>query len=89
MKYICTVNQTNGQEEIFTFPRHVNHDCMAEVLGRVKNHTHGNWERIPRTIISAGFVCADGVCHGESLTLDVKARPEDKDLLANQFRGLG
>lgn len=84
MKYICTKNE-DGLEEIFTFPDSVNHDAMAEVLSRIKNQTHGNWERIWRYPISAGFVLPDGTCFRESITLDLKSRNEiDTELLRKQ-----
>ena len=79
MKYIVTQDE-NGKEEIFVFPKSVNHDCMGEVLGYIKNQTWGNWERVFRFPISAGFT--DGVkCYGHSETLGLKSRPEDTQLL--------
>ena len=79
MKYIVTRNE-EGKEEIFVFPKSVNHDCMAEVLGFIKNKTYGNWERGFRKPVSAGFT--DGkTCYGESLSLDIESRPQDTELL--------
>jgi len=76
MKYIVTMDE-NDEEEIFIFPKKVNHDCMAEVLCYIKNQTYGNWERVYRTPIAAGFT--DGVkCWGRSETLDLDSRG-DKD----------
>ncbi len=83
MKYICT-DDGEGKQEIFTFPRTVNHDAMAEVLGHIKNQTHGNWKRVFRAPISAGFVDIHGNCIGASETLGLKSRPEDTALLAKQ-----
>ena len=83
MKFITTENE-EGKEEIFLFPKNIDHDAMAEVLGRIKNHTHGNWRRVLRTPISAGFVSCDGKCHGNSETLGLQARPEDTILLVSQ-----
>lgn len=83
MKYICTKGEGN-KEEIFTFPGTVDHDAMAEVLGCIKNHTHGNWERVMRTPVSAGFVSDYGGCYGESVTLNLKSRTEDTALLRSQ-----
>ena len=55
MKYIVMRNETD-EEEIFLFPRHIDHDCMAEVLGRIKNQSFGNWHRVFRQLVSAGFI---------------------------------
>jgi len=76
MKYIVTVNEKD-EEEIFIFPKTVDHDCMAEVLMRIKNHSHGDWYRVPRKPIAAGFT--DGkTCWGRSETLNMDSR-EDQD----------
>lgn len=85
MKYIVTRND-NGCEEIFTFPNSVNHDCFAEGVERLRNKSHGDWRRINRTVISAGFINRDGQCMGESLTLRLRSRPEeDTQLYKQQF----
>jgi len=81
MKYIVTVTP-EGKEEIFLFPRAVHHDCMAEVLGRIRNQSFDPWERVRRTPISAGFV-EGGKCVGESESLGLASRPEDMALLKN------
>lgn len=83
MKYICMGH--DGKEEIFTFSRDINHDCMAEVLSRIKNHTHGNWRRVFRQPISAGFVTPNGQCIGESDSLGLSSRPQDTEILRSQF----
>jgi len=83
MKYICT-EDGNGIEEVFTFPKTVDHDCMAEVLNCIKNHTTDDWKRIFRAPVSAGFVTGKGVCIGESITLNLKSRPEDTEILRSQ-----
>ena len=79
MKYITTT-QVNGVEEIFTFSNNIHHDCMAEVICRIRNQSHDDWERVNRTPISAGFV-EGGKCVGESESLKLKSRPEDTILL--------
>ena len=85
MKYICMLSG-DDTFEIFPFPRTVNHDVMAEILTRLKDQTHGNWQRITRTVISAGFVTAGGKCYGESETLGLESRgDEDTALLAKQY----
>ena len=79
MKYIVT-RQENGTEEIFVFPRAINHDCMAEGIARLRSATHGDWHRVTRTPISAGFI-DDGKCVGLSESLQLESRPQDTDLL--------
>ena len=85
MKFITTKNE-DGKEELFTFPRGIDHDAMAEVLGYIKNQTGGNWRRVMRLPISAGFI-DNNRCTGESVTLKMKARPEDTELLKRQLSG--
>jgi len=85
MKYICTKDE-DGEEEIFTFPRSVDHDCMAEMLNKIKNHSTGNWKRVRRKPVSAGFVNDMGYCFGESITLDIKSRGDvDTEILLKQM----
>lgn len=79
MKYIVT-EQADGTEEIFLFPRAVNHDCMADVLCHIRNHSHGNWKRISRVPIAAGFV-EGGKCTGNSESLMLCSRPQDTLML--------
>ena len=72
MKYIVTSNDA-GKQEIFIFPRAVHHDCMAEMLARIKNQSGGQWERVRRNPIAAGFT--DGkTCYGRSETLNLDSR---------------
>lgn len=84
MKYIC-FKKDSGVEEIFTFPRSVNHDCASEMLRHMKDQTHSPWQRERRNPISAGFVDCTGKCHGESITLDLRSRPEDSEILNSQM----
>lgn len=85
MKYICTIND-DGREEIFTFPKDVDHDAFYEVASRIKNHTWGNWHRVQREIISAGFVDMNLNCGGRSESLKVDSRgAQDTELLESQF----
>jgi hypothetical protein len=87
MKYIVTERLTGDhEEEIFIFPNSVDHDCMAEMLGRIKNQSWGNWERVPRVPISAGFVDPFGTCFGRSETLDLDSREADTELLEKTYR---
>ncbi len=82
MKYICTKDD-DGVEEVFTFPRTVNHDAMADAV-RFINNPHN---RVKRRPISAGLVGEDNVCYGKSVSLDLESRAEDTDLLDIQFNG--
>ncbi len=84
MKFITTEDET-GKQEIFLFPDDVNHDAMAEMLERIKNQTYGNWHRVRRTPIAAGFVDSNLNCYGISESLGLKSRPEDSILLKNHI----
>jgi len=84
MKYICVINE-NDVFEIITFPRHIDHDVMAESVSALKNQTRGSWQRELRTPVSAGFITSDNVCHGKSITLGLEAREEDTALLERQL----
>ena len=79
MKYIVT-RQEDGTEEIFVFPREVHHDCMAEVLGSIRNQSFRPWKRIHREPVSAGFV-EGGKCVGMSESLGLRSRQQDTALL--------
>ncbi|WP_391557178.1 hypothetical protein [Robertmurraya sp.] len=75
MKYIVTLDE-NDIEEIFIFPKSVNHDVFANSVGRMKNQSHGSWVRITRDPIAAGFT--DGTtCWGRSKTLGIDSRPDE------------
>ena len=82
MKYIVT-KQSNGTEEIFTFPHEIPHSIMAEAVARLKDQEYGDWRRVLRTPISAGFV-EGGQCVGKSESLSLSSRPEDTALLRGQ-----
>lgn len=79
MKYIVTKDE-KGTLEIFTFSRAINHDCFAQAVAGIRNEMHGDYRRVRRIPVSAGFV-SGGICYGESLTLGLKSRDEDSDLL--------
>lgn len=79
MKYIVTKSE-EGSEEIFVFPMTIPHREMANAVSRLKNQLHGDWRRIDREPVSAGFV-ENGVCVGDSESLGLKSRPEDTELL--------
>lgn len=84
MKYIVTRTE-EGREDIFVFPSEIHHDAMAEMIGRIKNQTHGNWKRIQRTPVSAGFVGPNFTCYGRSETLNLDSRPQDTELMRAQY----
>ena len=79
MKYIVTKNE-KGQEEIFIFSKEISHDCMAEAVMGIKNQSFGNWRRVRRKPISAGFI-EGGECVGRSESLGLESREEDTKLL--------
>ena len=85
MKYICFVDENDENPEVFTFPRSVHHDCFAEGIDRVRSKSWGDWKRVYRRPISAGFVDSNNKCHGLSETLNLKSRPEDTDILRGQL----
>jgi hypothetical protein len=84
LKFITTRNE-EGAEEVFVFPKSIDHDAMAEALEGIRNQTHGNWKRSYRKPIAAGFVSEQWGCYGMSQTLDLQSRPEDTELLAKQI----
>jgi hypothetical protein len=84
MKYICFEDE-DGKQEIITFPNSINHDCLAQSIDHMRNQTHGNWYRVGRDPVSAGFVYDDLTCHGRSETLNLDSRPEDTLLLRSQY----
>lgn len=79
MKYIVTRDE-NGKEEIFIFPKKVHHDCMAEVLRKIRDQSYGRWNRVSREPISAGFY-SGGKCGGRSETLNLDSRGRLDEML--------
>lgn len=79
MKYVVVKSDEQG-EQLFTFPKTIDHDKFAEVLNYIR-HGDRDWIRIYREPISAGFV-SDGKCYGRSETLNLDSRKEDTALLA-------
>lgn len=86
MKFITTIDE-EGKEELFTFPKSINHDAYTEALEGIRNQTHGNWERIYRKPISAGLIDSNFKCYGTSESLGLSSRKEDTELLKEQLRG--
>lgn len=77
MKYV--VVKTDVGEQIYVFPKQIDHDAFAEVLSYIKMGGR-NWKREYREPVSAGFT--DGVeCYGRSETLNLNSRSIDADLL--------
>lgn len=78
MKYVV-VEDENGNEHMFVFPKAFDHDAFAEVLSYIKTGGY-NWKREYRKPIAAGFT--DGtICYGRSETLDLEFRTSDIKLL--------
>lgn len=82
MKYIVTRDE-NGKEEIFIFPKVINHNEFAEVVNRAKTFIDGNprnWVHMRREPIAAGFF--DGkTCYGHSETLRLRSRGRLDEML--------
>lgn len=75
MKYVVMKDE-DDKETIFIFDESIHHDCLAEMVGRIKNQSGGNWRRVHRTPVAAGFT--DGVkCWGHSETLNLSSRGEE------------
>lgn len=81
-KYVVVSSEEQG-EQLFTFPKNIDHDAFAEVLSYIKTGGTLNWKRSYREPVSAGFT--DGIqCYGRSETLDLGSRPQDTALLKGQ-----
>ena len=79
MKYVV-VESVEAGEQLFVFPRTINHDQFADVLSHIRHGYGRDWNRIYRKPISAGFT--DGAkCYGRSESLNLDARPGDTRLL--------
>jgi hypothetical protein len=83
MKYI--VMSLGGEEQIFVFPRMVDHDRMFEACERIR-FGHRDWNRLYKQqgeCVAAGFI-DNGECHGRSETLGIESRgSKDTALLGN------
>lgn len=82
MKYIVVESDEQGQQ-IFIFPKNVDHDKMAEVLSYIRVEKGRGWNRVFRKPVSAGFT--DGkTCYGESVSLDLRSNGKrDAQILLN------
>jgi len=77
-KYIVVKHPHHHEEVIIMFPEFVNHSHFNEDYD-----VHG-------AIISAGFMLIDNgefICYGESISLEVKSRPDEDSALANEMFG--
>jgi hypothetical protein len=85
-KYI--VVSLDGVEEIFTFPKRIDHDRMLEGIGAVRMGTSSQWERKYRRAeaVAAGFV-EGGHCVGRSETLKLNSREDIDTALLRKQRG--
>lgn len=78
MKYVVAKDES-GNEQIFIFPKQIDHDAFAEVLSYIKTGGR-NWKREYREPVSAGFT--DGLkCYGRSETLNLDSRQIDATFL--------
>jgi hypothetical protein len=82
VKYISYTE--HGANRLVIFQSIVSHDLFAGKMGISKNR-----------ILGAGFVAISGTdslstchCYGESVSLDVKSRREDTDILRGMWYGL-
>ncbi len=77
-KYIVVKHPKHGLPVFIMFPEYITHKDFYQ-----EYDVHGE-------IVSAGFVVmvdhGELICHGESIGLDVKSRPEDSALANDMFR---
>lgn len=82
MKYVVTKDE-EGKQELFMFPKSINHNDFADAVQRIKTYVNGNprdWIRLKRTPIAAGFT--DGkTCSGRSETLKLDSRGRLDEML--------
>lgn len=71
VKYIVT-ETANNMEEIYIFPKRINHDCFYEII----NNSVDDFKEA----ISAGFI-QDGTCYGSSETLGLRSRKSTDTVL--------
>ena len=80
MKYV--VVDSEAGEQMFIFPKNIDHDAFTEVLSYIRQGSKRDWNRIHRKPVSAGFT--DGTrCYGRSETLVMASRIDDTALLRN------
>jgi len=77
-KYIVIKHPKYEHETFIMFPEYIPHKDFYQDYD-----VHGE-------IVSAGFVLLSGgefICHGESVGLDVRSRPAEDAVLANEMFG--
>jgi len=79
MKYVV-VHCDEAGEQLFIFPKNIDHDEFASVLSYIKTGGY-NWTRPVRMPVSAGFTDGES-CYGRSETLGLEFRAVDSELLA-------
>lgn len=84
MKYI--VVRIKDVEQIFVFPRTVDHDRMHEGVCEIRHGDGRYWHREFAEAISAGFI-DNGACHGDSETLKLSSRGEPDTALLRFWLG--
>lgn len=85
MKYI--VMTLAEKEEIFVFPRNVDHDRMFEACEHIRFGDDRDWNRKylrHGECVAAGFIDG-GNCYGKSETLGIKSRGEKDTKLLSHF----
>lgn len=89
-KYITIKHPQHASEDSITSPLKAP-TCMEVLIMFPEYITHKDFfddYDVHGEIVSAGFiVITDGefICHGESVSLDVKSRPEDSALANDMF----
>lgn len=81
MKYV--VVESEAGEQLFTFPKTINHDRFAEILSNIREGYGREWKHIFRTPVSAGFTDGE-TCYGRSASLGLDSRPIDTALLKTE-----
>lgn len=82
MKYVVVESEEQG-EQLFIFPKNIEHDRFVDGLKAIRIGDDRNWKRIYREPISAGFTDLKR-CYGRSETLDLDSRNgADTTLLMN------
>ena len=85
MKYVMFQLKAEGKPTLFApviFPDVMTHKAVAEGVEHVKVTPEGpfaGWWMWPKAV-SAGFI-RDGICHGYSESLKLKAHPDDTFIL--------
>ncbi len=79
-KYVVVTCEETG-EQMFMFPKSVDHDVFADILSYIKIGGR-NWKRSYREPVSAGFTNGK-TCYGRSETLHLNSRGDVDTALLN------